>query len=381
MNFGAERVRNRGTVTTGFDGLLTSPSSKQAMLLGLVASIYLDNAEWPRWGWLEEELDNAGINGLNILENMPRESTHNYGWTWPSRQSAPMPTDRIGLTVAGLMKVERAGPLVDLFANFLNALGVARRKVSLDPLTDGDPSVRRQLVLGGRLPSPVWQSRVFGLLSKEPSTWHCVFDPNSADWQSVNLPPVVRRYSNISSADDYMNVLENQLVPPTQASAPYFDVGIGPRNALTETPPKTSGKYVFVIMPFTEPWSDDVYEHIKKVGAKIETQPLYVMQRADEITESGRITDQIESALKRADVVIADITGIGPISSSHPNPNVMWELGFAHALGKNVVIINQDRTAAPFDVSVHRQVRYSMPPTEDDEEMLLRHLRTALGAD
>jgi nucleoside 2-deoxyribosyltransferase len=135
-------------------------------------------------------------------------------------------------------------------------------------------------------------------------------------------------------------------------------------------------------MPFEEAWSDGTYTFIRRVAATVSADFSLVIERADEITASGRITDQIETAIQRSAVVIADITGVNPgePARNHPNPNVMWELGYAHALGKEVIILNQDPKQSPFDLSVHRQVAYATIPTSANEQLLERHLRHALGA-
>jgi hypothetical protein len=95
----------------------------------------------------------------------------------------------------------------------------------------------------------------------------------------------------------------------------------------------------FVIMPFTEPWSDGVSSFIRRVVALLGA---------------------------------SHITGL--------NPNVMWELGCADGLGKTSVIPNQNPGSSPFDLGDRRQVAYHMPPTEDDEKRMLRHLIAALRA-
>jgi hypothetical protein len=46
-------------------------------------------------------------------------------------------------------------------------------------------------------------------------------------------------------------------------------------------------------------------------------------QRLDQIAVAGSITEQLYNALATADLIICDIT--------HSNPNVMYQLGYAHA--------------------------------------------------
>jgi nucleoside 2-deoxyribosyltransferase len=95
-----------------------------------------------------------------------------------------------------------------------------------------------------------------------------------------------------------------------------------------------------------------------------------VLTRADDISRPGKITDQIVNGLPTADVVICDITGA--------NANVMWELGYAHSLGRPIVILNQDLDSTPFDLRDWRQVSYSRTPTAMDQRKIVETLRQAL---
>jgi hypothetical protein len=72
--------------------------------------------------------------------------------------------------------------------------------------------------------------------------------------------------------------------------------------------------------------------------------------RADEIYGTGAIIDDIYRAILNADICIADVTG--------RNPNVSYELGMAHALGKPVVLVTQNVTDVPFDYRHLRLISY-----------------------
>jgi nucleoside 2-deoxyribosyltransferase len=126
-------------------------------------------------------------------------------------------------------------------------------------------------------------------------------------------------------------------------------------------------------MPFGPAWSGTVYAMIRRAAGGVGLSPEPLVHRADEINRPGRITDQIVQAINEAEVIVADISGL--------NPNVMWELGYAHAMGKPVVLMNQDVHASPFDIRDYRQVIYSSSPTDADEELLARSLRAALETD
>jgi nucleoside 2-deoxyribosyltransferase len=83
-------------------------------------------------------------------------------------------------------------------------------------------------------------------------------------------------------------------------------------------------------MPFGEPF--DTY--YKEILAPTISKADLIAIRADEINMPGVIVDQIWHGINQAKVCIADVTG--------RNPNVMYELGLAHAAGKPVVQIVQD---------------------------------------
>jgi nucleoside 2-deoxyribosyltransferase len=92
-------------------------------------------------------------------------------------------------------------------------------------------------------------------------------------------------------------------------------------------------------------------------------------RRSDEIDEAGRITEQIYEAIENADALVADI--------SDRNPNVMYELGYAHALKKAVIILNSG-SDAPFDVADFRWIGYRIDDLSHSKEKLANSLRSTL---
>lgn len=96
-------------------------------------------------------------------------------------------------------------------------------------------------------------------------------------------------------------------------------------------------KFVFVLMPFDESF-DDVY----KFGIKQTCNILNAYcERVDEQIFSERILDRIYNQISKADVLIADMTG--------RNANVFYEVGFAHGVGRHVILLTQDSNDIPFD--------------------------------
>lgn len=103
---------------------------------------------------------------------------------------------------------------------------------------------------------------------------------------------------------------------------------------------------VFVIMPFQEEFFE-MYEMLK-----IEFSEKYEFTNAgDEGNQQNILRDIIEPIYK-ADVVIADLTGL--------NPNVMYELGIAHTFNKKTIVITKDDLSKlPFDLKQYRAKDYS----------------------
>lgn len=70
-------------------------------------------------------------------------------------------------------------------------------------------------------------------------------------------------------------------------------------------------------------------------------------RRADDIWENPSIIQDIVALIDRSRVVLADCTG--------RNPNVFYEIGIAHTLGREVILLTQSEGDIPFDL---RHLRY-----------------------
>jgi hypothetical protein len=105
----------------------------------------------------------------------------------------------------------------------------------------------------------------------------------------------------------------------------------------------------FVIMPFAEEF-DDVYGVIKQAVQSVTISNNGRCFRLDEARPAGRITDRLLGELRSATLCVADITGL--------KPNVMWELGFAMALGTPAIVITQSRADLPFDIRDMQTIEY-----------------------
>jgi nucleoside 2-deoxyribosyltransferase len=105
---------------------------------------------------------------------------------------------------------------------------------------------------------------------------------------------------------------------------------------------------VFIMMPFAADF-DDVYATVKDSVAAVD-ESLAVI-RLDEIRAAGSITDDLIEEIRKSTLCLADV--------SDANPNVMWEVGYATALGKPVVAISQETRELAFDIKDVRTLRYN----------------------
>jgi hypothetical protein len=102
----------------------------------------------------------------------------------------------------------------------------------------------------------------------------------------------------------------------------------------------------FVLIPFAGEF-DDVYHYgiipaLRRCG--------YNAERPDSLSLTSRVLTEIISHIAKADVVIADL--------SHTNPNVLYELGVAHSLGRPTILISSKSDDLPFDLRDFRVIIY-----------------------
>ena len=137
-----------------------------------------------------------------------------------------------------------------------------------------------------------------------------------------------------------------------------FDILFSDYDVDTELPK------LFVIMQFTSPFDELYSDVIKPVGEELG----FVVARADETHGPGIIIADIAQSILEARVIIADITPLD-------NPNVFWEVGYAHAMRKPTILIAERDTELPFDVSPFRTLFYdnTIPGKSRIEDGLRKH--------
>lgn len=108
----------------------------------------------------------------------------------------------------------------------------------------------------------------------------------------------------------------------------------------------------FIITPIGNK-NDEIRRHIDGIIDAV-IKPViendYEVVVSHKISDLGRISKQIIKEIYNDKLVIANLTTI--------NPNVMYELAFRHSIGKPVVIIAEEGTPLPFDISDERTIFY-----------------------
>jgi len=102
---------------------------------------------------------------------------------------------------------------------------------------------------------------------------------------------------------------------------------------------------VSLMMPF-----DAGFEVVRNAISQAVMDIGFECMRADDIWEHHSIIQDIVSLIDRSRIVICDCTG--------KNPNVFYEAGIAHTLGREVIIIAQNEGDVPFDLRHLRYIKY-----------------------
>jgi hypothetical protein len=120
---------------------------------------------------------------------------------------------------------------------------------------------------------------------------------------------------------------------------------------------------VFVIMPFSEEWSNRVEQELIRPAVR-KANLDYV--RGDLPVRVGDLAGNVWDAILHAGVIVADI--------SVPNANVYYEVGLVHALGKDTLYLKQRGVDLPADFGNAHYYEYDAQNPGDAKPQLKKAL-------
>jgi hypothetical protein len=103
-------------------------------------------------------------------------------------------------------------------------------------------------------------------------------------------------------------------------------------------------------MPFKHDMLPVYEDSIKPTCASLNL----TVERGDDFFTANAVVEDIWKAIVNAHLIVADCTD--------RNPNVFYEIGLAHTLGKETILITQREEDIPFDLRHLRYILYQFTP-------------------
>lgn len=146
------------------------------------------------------------------------------------------------------------------------------------------------------------------------------------------------------------NALELSLTELAQVD-PHESVIVEPFFGSPKKISTSSSLDLFMLMPFLPEMKPIYTDHIQVVAERLGL----VIKRGDDFFTAHHVVDDIWASICNAKAVIAECT--------HRNPNVFYEIGMAHTVGKPVILITQNPEDVPFDLRHLRFIQYEYTPS------------------
>lgn len=123
---------------------------------------------------------------------------------------------------------------------------------------------------------------------------------------------------------------------------------------------------IFILMPFKARLEALYTRHLKKMAEELGLSML----RADELFSPRPFMEKVWDGICAAQLIVADCT--------ERNPNVFYEIGIAHTVGKKVLLITRSSKDIPSDIQHFDYIQYDYDP--EGVEALVQKLRTFFSA-
>ena len=142
-----------------------------------------------------------------------------------------------------------------------------------------------------------------------------------------------------------------------------FPNGLVPQNPNLHQAYRPNTAFIMMPIDSKDPNLDDIYDVYKDCFSKFSIKAI----RADDIEHEDIITKKIIEEIKTSEFLVGDLT--------NERPSVYYEIGYAHSLGRRVILYRKKNTSMHFDL-----VAYNCPEYENMKELkkiLLKRLEVA----
>lgn len=198
---------------------------------------------------------------------------------------------------------------------------------------------------------------------REPQTIHdedVVLGFRPADQSESHASPT-------SAESDFFNSLGkiNSVLKLVEAAVDLDNPSAPQLNEAASSRYRAGTAFVMMWMDSKQP---DLLDTVDTVKASFGSFGIHAV-RADDIEHDGVISARVLNEIRTSEFLFADLTGI--------RPNVYYEVGYAHALGKRVILFRKAGTGLHFDLAGYNCPEYEN--LRDLREKLTKRLVSMTG--